>query len=513
VFGRSEKMGHKRDAQAKEMPRFLPLAHLACQIRCRKSSVQVDSRDKVTFPPRRSVLEIVRPTRRAVLPQFFACVAMALTLEQAAAQTNSSSSWWPLGHSTSAPAQSADAADDPIALKTPAKAGVELYIAVANLYVQSGKYAEAEDQYQIALKKAPSDVRVLLGYAILKDQINQPQEAMKLYDRAKEKHPKDPSVYNNLAVHYARWEMNREAIEAARRAVELRPRECRYRNNLAALLVESGSPREAYKQLREVYDEPVAHYNLGFLLNKRGQKAAALQEFTIALELNPRMALAREWVERISRERSEGGPGVAAMGPMPTPTPQQMAPNPTPSYPRAELPLPPPSPMPQQYSQQNPLQPPAQAPYQPQYPPQYPPQNPAPAQPQFVTMPAPVQMQSLPADPGPAAIPAPPQFQYPAGPQNPPPAIAQQSLAPRDAGLPQFQYPVQNSAMPPQPAAGNPPLMANRDGQFNIQRLPPPVDGGPMNRLPPVTVPPSADGIANQPGPDVIAPDPPGWRR
>ena len=75
--------------------------------------------------------------------------------------------------------------DDPISLKTPAKAGVELYVAVAHLYVVSGKFTEAEEQYQQAMKMAPNDIRVLLGYAMLKDQMNQPQEALKFYQQGR----------------------------------------------------------------------------------------------------------------------------------------------------------------------------------------------------------------------------------------------------------------------------------------------------------------------------------------
>ncbi len=258
-------------------------------------------------------MENVKPTLWVLLPLILAYATVGLTVAEAAPQTDSSSGgssfgqsitsgFQNLGRSTTPPPSQSD---DPIALKTPAKAGVELYIAVAHLYVESGKFTEAEDQYQQALKKAPNDIRVLLGYALLKDQMNQPQEALKFYQQAVQKHPKQPSVYNNLAIHYARRSMVREAIEAAQRAVDLSPREPRYRNNLAALLVEAGMPQEAFKQLREVYDEPVAHYNLGFLLNKRGIKAAALQEFTIALRLSPRMTLARQWVERLSQQSAQ----------------------------------------------------------------------------------------------------------------------------------------------------------------------------------------------------------------
>ena len=265
-------------------------------------------------------------------------------------------------------------------MKTPPKVGVELYVAVARLYVESGKFTEAEEQYQQAMKMAPGDIRVLLGYAMLKDQVNQPQEALNFYKQAQQKHPKDPSVYNDLAVHYVRFGMLREAIEAGRRAADLRPREARYRNNLAAIYVEARMPQEAFKQLREVYDEPVSHYDLGFLLNKCGMKAAALQEFTIALQLSPGMTVARQWVERLSRERGESGPAAVGMAPPPAQPPTVATFQPV-AVPPA-LPAPPSTPYmaPPQYS--NP--PPAQAQMQypdpnpgqalAQYPVQYPPQ-------------------------------------------------------------------------------------------------------------------------------------------
>ena len=272
-------------------------------------------------------MENVRLKRWVLLPLVFAWATAMLMVVGAAAQSDSpsggsfgqsiTSGFQNLGRSTTPPPSQTD---DPIALKTPAKAGIELYVAVAHLYVESGKFAEAEEQYRQALKKAPNDLRVLLGYAMLKDQINQSQEALKFYQQAAQKHPKQPSVYNNLAIHYARRGMVREAIEAAQRAVDLCPREPRYRNNLAALLVEAGKPQEAFKQLREVYDEPVSHYDLGFLLNKRGMQAAALQEFTIALSLSPRMTLARQWVERLSRERSEVSPTAISMQPQSQPS-------------------------------------------------------------------------------------------------------------------------------------------------------------------------------------------------
>jgi Tfp pilus assembly protein PilF len=325
-------------------------------------------------------LEIATPMRSTMLTLATACALAAAAASDAVAQTSSSSGGFfggLFGRSSNVAPPPTDASpnpDDPFLLKNQKKPGVELYVSVAHLYTETGKYAEAEDQYRRAKKLAPDDLRVLLGYAMLDDQMNRPDDALELYRQAEQKHPKEPAVYNNLAVHFIRVGMVPEAIEAARKAVELRPHEARYRNNLAALLVEAGQTQEAFKQLRAVYEEPVAHYDLGFLLNKRGLKPAALQEFTIALQMSPGMGLARQWVERLSRAQSEHE--APAMGAMP-----QQRPGVTvgPAYPREFVPamnvpqspqyMPPPqnrmadsAPVPPQYP--SPQPPPAQPRYQ-----------------------------------------------------------------------------------------------------------------------------------------------------
>jgi tetratricopeptide (TPR) repeat protein len=289
------------------------------------------------------------------------------------------------------------------------------------------------------------------------------------------KHPKEPAVYNNLAVHYVQRGMIVEAVEAGRRAVDLQPHEARYRNNLAALLVETGSTQEAFKQLRAVYEEPIAHYDLGFLLYKRGLKAAALQEFTIALTLSPGMALARQWVERLSRERGESGPATAGMMPPQGPFPAGTGPNP--NYQRDGVPPAPMAPLPPQLA----APPQYVAPRQYVAPQQNPNQGPPPVQAQY-----PAQAQPVP-------------FQYSAAP-------------PQYAGAPQYQNPAPNS-----PPAANPmPVMASRDPQANgVRAVPPPTgDGNALRRLPPVNDPGNpADWYRDLQGSDSVAPDPPGWRR
>ena len=71
--------------------------------------------------------------------------------------------------------------DEAVSLKSRGKAGPELYLAVARVYEQSGKPAEAEQQYRAALIEYPDNLPVLLTYAQLKDNLGQLDEAIQLY--------------------------------------------------------------------------------------------------------------------------------------------------------------------------------------------------------------------------------------------------------------------------------------------------------------------------------------------
>jgi Tfp pilus assembly protein PilF len=214
--------------------------------------------------------------------------------------------------------------EDPVSLRSKGKPGVELYVAVARLYEENGNFADAEAEYKRAEKVAPNDLRYLLGYAHLKDHVGEPAEALKLYQKAAKAHPDEPSVFNNLAVHFARQKMLREAADALDRAVQLRPREPRYRNNMATLMVELNRPEDAFNQFRAIYDEPISHYNLGFLLNKHGDREGAIREFAAALQLRPQMVQAKQWLDRLSTQQ----PGSAPAGFGMPPAPQSVGPAP-----------------------------------------------------------------------------------------------------------------------------------------------------------------------------------------
>jgi Tfp pilus assembly protein PilF len=195
--------------------------------------------------------------------------------------------------------------DDAISLAKKANPNANLYVAVGRLYAQAGKLGEAEQQYVTALNTKRDFLPALLAYAELKEQMGESDNAILIYQRAAAVYPHESSVFNNMGLCYARQGRLDEAASALNRAVQMTPRNVRYRNNLATVLVDRGNVREAFDHLRQVHGEAAAYYNLGYLLNKKGQTQAAVQHFSLALRADPSMVAAKHWVNYLQRTTTQ----------------------------------------------------------------------------------------------------------------------------------------------------------------------------------------------------------------
>jgi Flp pilus assembly protein TadD len=195
--------------------------------------------------------------------------------------------------------------DDACSLKTEGKPGPNLYVAVGRLYMESEKYGDAEQQFQRALKEKPDFLPAFLSYAELKERMGRPDDAIELYKRAAGMYPQEASIYNNAGLCFARQGRLDEAATAITRALQLDPKNTRYRNNIATVLVDQGKTSEAFEHLRQSLGEGAAYYNVGYLLNKKGQTQAALQHFTYAVQADPSMDAAQKWVDYLQRETSQ----------------------------------------------------------------------------------------------------------------------------------------------------------------------------------------------------------------
>ncbi|MDX1948226.1 MAG: tetratricopeptide repeat protein [Pirellulaceae bacterium] len=202
-------------------------------------------------------------------------------------------------------------ADDPTHLGTKSKKmGAEVYVAAARLMENQGKLPEAQEQYEKALKATPNSLNAMVGLARLQDRQGQGSKAIEIYQRAAKAHPQSALVQNDLGLCLARQKQWQPSLAALNKAIELAPADAKYRNNLAMVLVDMGRPDEALPHLASVSNAAVAHYNLGYLLQQKGQRDLAIRHLQQAAALDANLAPAREMLAQLGSPAPAFGPAA-----------------------------------------------------------------------------------------------------------------------------------------------------------------------------------------------------------
>ncbi|HEY2415026.1 MAG TPA: tetratricopeptide repeat protein [Pirellulaceae bacterium] len=190
--------------------------------------------------------------------------------------------------------------DDPVHLgKLPRRIGPEVYVGAARMLENQGKFPEAEEKYQEALKVSPGDLNALVGLARLYDRQGQSPKAIDVYQKAAKAYPTNSLIANDIGLCYRRQRQVENSIAAFRKAVELTPDNAKYRNNLAAALLDGGKENEAFEQMSVANPPAVAHYNLAYLLSERGQRAGAITHLQQALTADPSLKPASDMLVQL----------------------------------------------------------------------------------------------------------------------------------------------------------------------------------------------------------------------
>lgn len=204
------------------------------------------------------------------------------------------------------------ATEDPTSLDSKHKpVGPDVFIAAGRMYETQGKFNEAHVQYEKALKASPNDLASLISIARLHDRQGNFPKAIESYNRAAKAHPKSGLVQNDLGLCYARHKDNNQAVASLTQACEFAPKNPKYRNNLATVLVECGRTDEAFRQLKAINSEGVAHYNLAVMLTSRGKQEEAASHLHLALQAEPGLQSAQELLAQVTGQPMQQGP----MGP------------------------------------------------------------------------------------------------------------------------------------------------------------------------------------------------------
>ena len=156
----------------------------------------------------------------------------------------------------------------------------------------------------------PTEVEKVDGRAMDFFRAGKRDEAIAVWREGLAKFPDAPQLHYGLGTVLAVRKEFPEATEHLERAVSLSPAEPKFRKELALCLLQQKRDAEAERELRAVLAAadwfPEAHYFLGTLYERRGERDRALQEYVKELNVNPCCTFAWAKVQAWDKTRPDG---------------------------------------------------------------------------------------------------------------------------------------------------------------------------------------------------------------
>ncbi len=157
------------------------------------------------------------------------------------------------------------------------------YFSLGNLYLKKGNLEKALQEYNQALEKDVSLVRVNLNRGIVFFKLGQYQKAEEEFLRELEMDPQDERAYNNLSVLYRLQGEYQKAIENAQKSIQIKPYYPEAYINLTLAYKENGDLARARETLNEamgiIPTFLYANFVLASLYQSEGKADSAILEY------------------------------------------------------------------------------------------------------------------------------------------------------------------------------------------------------------------------------------------
>lgn len=181
------------------------------------------------------------------------------------------------------------------------------FAGLGNVYVDQGKFAQAVDAYQKALKVKSDYNGAYLPLAFSLARLNRYPEAIDIYKETLKRDP-GPEVYNNLSFAYNHSGRYQEAVDASLQAINMlgetgeayklgfqernEIRSYAYKNlgNAYNGLKRYDEAATALKKSSEIEPKNAsAHFNLGLTLYNAGRYSEAIESYKEVIKLRPNL--------------------------------------------------------------------------------------------------------------------------------------------------------------------------------------------------------------------------------
>ena len=214
-------------------------------------------------------------------------------------------------------ARQAESNVDPLRLDRKTNVGPEVYVANGRLWESTGNRQKAMESYVKALEVKPNDGKALAAIARLHHSSDEHTKAIDFFSRAISQEPEEATLHNDLGLTYAKSGNKAAAVASLTRALEISPGTSRYANNLATIKFDLGKTDEAFAVLKENNKPAVAHYNMAYLYQERGQTDDAKMHLTEAMKYKNEGSIDSSIARAVNRSQEmlaklEGGKATPA---------------------------------------------------------------------------------------------------------------------------------------------------------------------------------------------------------
>lgn len=196
-----------------------------------------------------------------------------------------------------------------LALRNAARAhpdNVDIYKTLGILYIQGGKYKEAEGAYRMVVKLSPGDPEARFYLATIYSGLKKNELAEKEIKLALKLKPDYHQALNFLGYLYLEQDKNiSQAGELIRKALVFEPDNGAYIDSLGWFYFKRGDYQQALKQLikaSSLVEDPVIYDHLGDAYFKTKDIANARLNWEKSLNLDPGQEGVREKIKKISNE-------------------------------------------------------------------------------------------------------------------------------------------------------------------------------------------------------------------
>jgi tetratricopeptide (TPR) repeat protein len=199
----------------------------------------------------------------------------------------------------------------------------ETFIAAGRLHESLGRPEEAIEQYRLALKEDPRNIKALNRLGLIFNRLGKFRDALELQSRAVILAPTEAHLWNNRAFSYIlqrKWTLAEADLE---KALVLSPNFCRARVNLAMVLAQQGRFDEAFGRFCQALPQSDAYYNMGLMFQSKGKTAEAAWAFRNALEMDPKLSAAAKRLAKMPSEAIGAAKAFDERGKLPLPQPQE----------------------------------------------------------------------------------------------------------------------------------------------------------------------------------------------